>query len=363
MPVAVSSLRVCRPVATKSILAVPDVALRYCSSASLRAAERQRRCGSRPCASGPPPCGPASPFRGEPDWRPPLAGEPALKKLLAPADEFIVGTGSAEKAAGIDAIDLDYLVSDRPEKCSIVRGDQVAERSSTQQPLQPDDAWQVEMIGRLVEQQQIGLADKFAGQSQPLRQPPERVAISWSGSEKPTCVSVMAVRVSRSWSSIGSSARAAQERTHGLSGQERRHPPGRGNRGERCVAGSEFRRQTLHGPPGVSGALSCRSRLGRSSRCARRRGDRGRGRRRAAEARKTWSGFERSTTRSCLGQRQTEGFSSDFLTAFGKNGDWLRVFEVPVPIFPNALTTTRIVLAFSTEHLGNMPLPVICLLS
>ena len=47
-------------------------------------------------------------------------------------------------------------------------GDEVAERGGPQQPFQPDDAGQVEMVGRLVEQQQVGPADQFAGQGQPL---------------------------------------------------------------------------------------------------------------------------------------------------------------------------------------------------
>ena len=49
-----------------------------------------------------------------------------------------------------------------------MRGDQVAERRGPQQSLQPDDARQIEVVGRLVEQQQIGPAGEFAGQGQPL---------------------------------------------------------------------------------------------------------------------------------------------------------------------------------------------------
>ena len=47
-------------------------------------------------------------------------------------------------------------------------GDEVAEGGGAQQPFQPDDAGQVEVVGRLVEQQQVGPADQFAGQGQPL---------------------------------------------------------------------------------------------------------------------------------------------------------------------------------------------------
>ena len=58
----------------------------------------------------------------------------------------------AEVAAGIDAADLDDLVGDGAEESAIVRGDEIAEGRGPQQSLQPEDAGQVEMVGRLIEQ-------------------------------------------------------------------------------------------------------------------------------------------------------------------------------------------------------------------
>ena len=91
-----------------------------------------------------------------------------FEELLAPLGELVVGAGGAEVAAGVDAADLDDLVGDGPQERPVVGGDEVAERGGPQQPFQPDDARQVEVVGRLVEQQQVGPADQLAGQGQPL---------------------------------------------------------------------------------------------------------------------------------------------------------------------------------------------------
>ena len=169
MPVAVSSLRVCRPVATKSMPAAPAAALRYFSSAS----SSRRPAGLVDARAGLARPGgrlAAEPLRLAAD----LVGDRLLparlgfEELLAPLGEVVVGAGGAEVAAGVDAADLDHLVGDGPQERPVVRGDQVAERGGPQQPLQPDDARQVEVVGRLVEQQQVGLADQLAGQGQPL---------------------------------------------------------------------------------------------------------------------------------------------------------------------------------------------------
>ena len=91
-----------------------------------------------------------------------------LEELLPLLGEVVVRPGGAEVAAGVDAVDLDDLVGDGPQERPVVGGDDVAERGGPQQPFQPDDAGQVEVVGRLVEQQQVGLAGELAGQGQPL---------------------------------------------------------------------------------------------------------------------------------------------------------------------------------------------------
>jgi ABC-type cobalamin/Fe3+-siderophores transport system ATPase subunit len=90
------------------------------------------------------------------------------QELLPPVGELVIGAGSPEAAAGVSPIDLDDLVGDRSQKRSVVGDDHAAEGGGPQEALQPDDAGQVEVVGRLVEQQQVGPADQFAGQGQPL---------------------------------------------------------------------------------------------------------------------------------------------------------------------------------------------------
>ena len=92
----------------------------------------------------------------------------AFEELLALVREVVVAALGTERAAGIDAADLDDLVGDGAQERAVVRGDEVAERRGAQQPFEPDDAGQVEVVGRLVQQQQVGLAGQFAGQGEPL---------------------------------------------------------------------------------------------------------------------------------------------------------------------------------------------------
>ena len=144
--------------------AAPAAALRYFSSVQLLAAPaglidaeaRLARPGRRLAAQ---PLGLAADLVGDRLLLPSLGFE----ELLAPLDELVVGAASAEEAARIDAVDLDHLVGDRAQERPVVGGDQVAEGGSPQQPLQPDDAGQIEMVGRLVEQQQVGLASQSRG--------------------------------------------------------------------------------------------------------------------------------------------------------------------------------------------------------
>ena len=194
----------------------------------------------------------------------------AFEKLLAPLDELVVGAGDAEVAAGVDAADLDHLVGDRPQERPVVGGDEVAERGGPQQPLQPDDARQVEMVGRLVEQQQVGPADQFAGQGQPLapaagedvgRLVGVGEADLRQGDGGPGFALVVLDRLRR---------RGRRAAPRGRSGRGRRRRPGRDSRGGRCGAATRCRRRAPRGRPAASAASICRSRWGRSGRRARR---------------------------------------------------------------------------------------------
>ena len=73
-----------------------------------------------------------------------------------------------KEPAWIDPAHLDDLVGRRPQERPVVRGDQIAEWGGPQQPLQPRDARQIEVIGRLVQQQEVGTLDQLAGQRQSL---------------------------------------------------------------------------------------------------------------------------------------------------------------------------------------------------
>ena len=47
-------------------------------------------------------------------------------------------------------------------------GDEVAEVRVAQQPFEPDDAGQVEVVCRLVHEQEVGLTGEFAGEGESL---------------------------------------------------------------------------------------------------------------------------------------------------------------------------------------------------
>ncbi len=91
-----------------------------------------------------------------------------VEECLTLLDEVVVGARGAKGAARIDAADLHHVAGNCAQKSPIVGGDQVAERRRPEQPLQPDDAGQIEVVGRLIEQQQVGLAHELAGQGKPF---------------------------------------------------------------------------------------------------------------------------------------------------------------------------------------------------
>ena len=141
-----------------------------------------------------PPCGPATLSRGEPGSRP-IRGVPALEKRFRRSANVSYAFG-AEVAAGIGAVDLDDRRQPRAGSARSWWRRRGAEVGGPQRSVQPDDAGQIEMIRRLIEQQQVGPPHQFAGQGRRCAQPPERMSADRSRSVKPTCVSVMAARVS-----------------------------------------------------------------------------------------------------------------------------------------------------------------------
>ena len=87
--------------------------------------------------------------------------------LLAP---LIVGI-TAGKARQPPAVELDHARRHVVQKTPVVRDEQHAAVEIDQQFLQPFDAGDVEMVGRLIEQQQFGLRDERARERDALLEP------------------------------------------------------------------------------------------------------------------------------------------------------------------------------------------------
>ncbi len=102
----------------------------------------------------------AQPFH----FTPHLVGQRLLPARSAPAGtrsslsrKSAVAAVDAEDAVGIDAVDLRHLVDHVVEKIAVVAHHHAGEGGAGEQLFEPQDAFQVEMIGGLVEEQQVGL--------------------------------------------------------------------------------------------------------------------------------------------------------------------------------------------------------------
>src|SRR5258706_11037174 len=78
---------------------------------------------------------------------------------------------AAGKAREASAVELDHARCHVVEKTPIMRNEQHAAGKTAQQFLEPLDARNIEVIGRLVEQQQFGFGDKSARERDPLLEP------------------------------------------------------------------------------------------------------------------------------------------------------------------------------------------------
>ena len=70
--------------------------------------------------------------------------------------------------------DMDNFVDDGIEKIAIVGDEDQRSRIALQPLLQPDHRIEIEVVGRFIEQQQIGAADQRLGELRRIRQPPEK---------------------------------------------------------------------------------------------------------------------------------------------------------------------------------------------
>ena len=73
---------------------------------------------------------------------------------------------NAEKAVFIGAIEFDHMVGHIFQKITVVADDHAGEGGVLQQRFEPFNSGEIEMVGRLVQQQNIGLLDERFGDRQ-----------------------------------------------------------------------------------------------------------------------------------------------------------------------------------------------------
>ena len=90
-----------------------------------------------------------------------------LQKILALLQKLAVVAVHLERALRIHAVDFHHLRGDALEKVAIVRDDQGGARGFNGR-LQPQDAFEIQVIGGLVEQQHVGRCNQRGRDGQPL---------------------------------------------------------------------------------------------------------------------------------------------------------------------------------------------------
>jgi len=88
---------------------------------------------------------------------------------------LLVGGEVARVSAQVSAVELDDPQRDRIEEAPVMGDDQHAAGKRKQRLLQPFDRGEIEMVGRLVEEEQIGRHDKRARQRHALLQPAREI--------------------------------------------------------------------------------------------------------------------------------------------------------------------------------------------
>ena len=104
----------------------------------------------------------------------------------------------AKKAVGINAVEFDHLGGDVLEKIAVVADDHAGEGRALKQVFEPGDSREIEMVGGLVEQQNVGMLHQSFGDGQTLA-PASGEFVAWaSKSSKPARPRVSAKRAPRS---------------------------------------------------------------------------------------------------------------------------------------------------------------------
>ena len=91
-----------------------------------------------------------------------LVGGLAAKELVAPGEELAVAPVGLEESLRIDAVELEHASGHVLEEVAVVAHHEDGARPVGEDFLQPEDAIDVEMVGRLVHQQDVRLARQLA---------------------------------------------------------------------------------------------------------------------------------------------------------------------------------------------------------
>src|ERR1017187_6983362 len=95
-----------------------------------------------------------------------------MEKLLFLLQKLTVATAGAQKTVRVNTAQFDHFGGHIFKEITVVADDDGCERRVLQQLLEPLEADEVEMVGRLVEQQNVGLLYQGFGDSQSLSPSP-----------------------------------------------------------------------------------------------------------------------------------------------------------------------------------------------
>ena len=97
-----------------------------------------------------------------------LVGGLAAQELVAAGEELAVAAVRLEEAARVGAVQLEHAGGHVLEEVAVVADDEEGARPLGEHAFQPEDALDVEVVGRLVHQQDVGRGRQLARDGQPL---------------------------------------------------------------------------------------------------------------------------------------------------------------------------------------------------
>ncbi len=133
------------------------------------------------------------------------------------ASEVGVAPGHREQPVRVDPVELEHAARDVLEEVAVVARDHEGERRGGEQLLERQDAVEIEMVGRLVEQQDVGLARQRARRSPAACASRRRASPPAAApSRKPSRPSARAARPAFCDASTGSAASASSTASSAL---------------------------------------------------------------------------------------------------------------------------------------------------